>query len=138
MSHEPSSHPGSELSVRQLYSENRVDVTLTGRLELDGVEELAAFADRICRSTTRAVSFDVTGVVAADDAGVRTLVAACRCLNSHGVVAEIRGVQGQFREVLTRLGATLPEAPENAARLAAAGPARTPAAVRPVSATIGR
>jgi len=137
MSHEPSSHPGSDLSVCEQRIGNRVVVTLTGRLELDGVEELAACADRICRSTTQAVSFDVTGIAAADDAGVRTLVAACRCLRSHGVVAEIRGVGGEFRQVLTQLGLTVPEAPERSARRTAAGSARPSAAARPASAAIG-
>lgn len=129
MGQEPSSQPGSELDVRQQHFGNRVVVTLTGRLDLDGVEELAACADRICRSSARAVSFDVTGVAAADDAGVRTLEAACRCLSSHGVVAEVRGAGGQFRQVLGRLGLTLPEGPACSAQRAAGRPAK--AATRP-------
>jgi anti-anti-sigma regulatory factor len=137
MGHEPSSHPGSDLAVRQQHIGNRVVVTLTGRLDLDGVEELAACADRIYRSTARAVSFDVAGVAAADDAGVRTLAAACRCLSSHGVVAEVRGIGGQFRQVLGRLGLTLPEVPARSARRPTAGPARTAAAARPASAALG-
>jgi anti-anti-sigma regulatory factor len=136
MGHEPSSHPGSHLDVRQQHIGNRVVVTLTGSLDLDGVEDLAACADRICRSKARAASFDVTGVVAADDAGVRTLAAACRCLSLHGVVAEVRGIGGQFRQVLGQLGLTLPEPPARSAPRAAAGPARTPA-TRPASAAIG-
>ncbi len=136
MGQELSSHPGGDLSVRQQHIGNRVVVTLTGSLDLDGVEDLAACADRICRSKARAVSFDVTGVAAADDAGVRTLAAACRCLSLHGVVAEVRGVGSQFRHVLGRLGLTLPEAPARSARRAA-GPALAPAAVRPASAAIG-
>jgi anti-anti-sigma regulatory factor len=100
------------------------------------VEELAACADRICRTKARAVSFDVAGVASADDAGVRTLAAACRCLSSHGVVAEVRGIGGQFRQVLGRLGLTLPEAPVRSTRRAAAKPARTTAAARP-SAALG-
>jgi len=130
MGQEPSSHPGGELAVRQQSIGNRVVVTLTGSLGLDGVEELAACADRVCASKVRAVVFDVTGVAAADDAGVRTLAAACRCLSFHGVVAEVRGVGGQFRQVLNRLGLTLPEAPDRAERRAAAPPAVT-AAVAP-------
>ena len=140
MGNEPSSHPGSGLAVRQQRIGNRVVVTLTGSLDLDGVEELAACADRLCRSTVRAVSFDVTGVAAADDAGARTLAAACRCLSSHGVAAEVRGAGGQFRQVLGRLGLALPEAPAHSAQRAAArpaGPATTPAATRPASAAIG-
>lgn len=136
MHHEPSSQTGGSLAVRQHHIGNREVVTLTGSLDLDGVEELAACADRICRSAARAVSFDVTGIAAADDAGVRTLAAACRCLSAHGIVAEVRGIGGQFRHVLGRLGLTLPEAPVRSARRVA-GPARTPAAARPASAAIG-
>jgi anti-anti-sigma regulatory factor len=137
MGHEPSSHPGSDLDVRQQHIGNRVVVTLTGSLDLDGVEELAACADRICRSKARVASFDVAGVVAADDAGVRTLAAACRCLSLHGVVAEVRGISGQFRQVLGQLGLTLPETPARSARRAAAGPVRTPPSALPASAAIG-
>jgi anti-anti-sigma regulatory factor len=138
MGQEPSGQPGSDLAVRQQDIGSRVVVTLTGSLDLDGVEELAACADRICRGTARSVSFDVTGVAAADDAGVRTLAAACRCLSLHGVVAEVRGIGGQFRQVLARLGLTLPEAPVRSARRAGAGPAMAPAAALPASAAIGR
>jgi anti-anti-sigma regulatory factor len=137
MGHEPSRHPGSELAVRQQHIGNRVVVTLTGSLDLDGVEELAACADRICRTTAQAVSFDVAGVAAADDAGVRTLAAACHCLSSHGVVAEVRGVGGQFRQVLGRLGLSLPEAPVGSARLATARTARATAGARPAAAMGG-
>jgi anti-anti-sigma regulatory factor len=137
MGHEPSRYPGSDLAVRQQRIGSQVVVTLTGSLDLDGVEELAACADRICRSPVRAVAFDVTGVAVADDAGVRTLVAACRCLSSHGVVAHVRGIGGQFRQVLGRLGLSLPEAPDRSARRAGAGPARSSATARPASAAIG-
>lgn len=136
MDHESSSQPGNGLAVRQQRIGNRVVVTLTGSLDLDGVEELAACADRICRSTVRAASFDVTGVAAADDAGVRTLAAACRCLSWHGVVAEVRGVGGQFRHVLGRLGLSLPEAPARSVQRPVE-PALAPAAARPASAAIG-
>jgi anti-anti-sigma regulatory factor len=137
MGHEPSRHAGSDLDVRQQRIGDRVVVTLTGSLDLDGVEELAACADRICRTKVRAVSFEVTGIAAADDAGVRTLAAACRCLSSHGVVADVRGIGVQFRQVLGRLGLTLPEPRVRSMRRAAAGAGRVPAAARPASAAIG-
>jgi len=137
MGHELSGEAGDRLAIRQQHIGNRVVVTLTGSLDLDSVEELAACADRIYRSTARAVSFDVAGVADADDAGMRTLAAACRCLSSHGVVAEVRGVGRQFRQALVRLGLTLPEAPARSARRAAAGPARTAAATRPAPAIGG-
>jgi anti-anti-sigma regulatory factor len=134
MGEEPSGHPGSNLAVRQQDIGNRVVVTLTGSLDLDGVEELAACADRICSSKVRAVVFDVTGIAAADNAGARTLAAACRCLSSHGVMAEVRGAGGQFRQVLNRLGLTLPETPDLAERRAASAATRTRAADRPAAA----
>ena len=134
---EPSRHACSDLAVRQQRNGNRMVVTLTGSLDLDGVEELAACADRICRSTVRAVAFDVTGIATTDDAGVRTLAAACRCLSSHGVVAHVRGIGGQLRQVLGRLGLSLPEAPGRSVQPASAGAARSAATVRPASAAIG-
>jgi anti-anti-sigma regulatory factor len=69
--------------------------------------------------------------------GVRTLAAAFRCLSSHGVVVEIRGIGGQLRQVLARLGLTLPEAPDRSTPRVAAATALTPAAARPASAAIG-
>ena len=89
-------------------------MTLTGYLNLDAVEDLAACADRICRSAIRAAVFDVAAVAAADDAGARTLAAACRCLVSNGILAEVRGVRAQLRQVLDRLGLMLPEPPAGA------------------------
>jgi anti-anti-sigma regulatory factor len=137
MGQEPSGHPGSDLAVRQQVIGNRTVVILSGSLGLDGVEELAACADRICSGKVRAVSFEVAEVVAADDAGVRTLAAACRCLSSHGVRAEVRGIGGQFRQVLNRLGLTLPEAPGRADQRTAAGLAPARATDHPASAAIG-
>lgn len=137
MHHEPSSQTGGSLAIRQQHIGDRVVVTLTGCLDLDGVEDLAACADRLCRGTVRAVCLDVTAVAAADDAGARTLAAACRCLSLHGVVAEVCGIGGQLRQVLGRLGLTLPEAPLQEERRSAAVGARTPAAARPASAAIG-
>src|SRR5262245_34171137 len=110
MHHEPSSQTGGSLAIRQQQLGSRVVVTLTGSLDLDGVEDLAACADQICRSTVRAVSLDVTAIAAADDAGVRTLAAACRCLSLHGVEAEVYGIGDQLCQALARLGLTLPEA----------------------------
>jgi anti-anti-sigma regulatory factor len=136
MGREPSNQPGGGLAVRKQHLGSRVVVTLAGRLELDGVEELAACADQICRSPVRAAAFDVTAVAVVDDAGARTLVAACRCLSSHGVAAEVRGVGSRFREVLGRLGLTLPEPDDRPPRRAAVGPAAPLA--RPASAAIGR
>jgi anti-anti-sigma regulatory factor len=110
MGRELSSHGDSGLAVRQQRIGSRVLVTLTGHLDLDSVEDLAACADRICRSAIRAAVFDVAAVAAVDDAGARTLAAACRCLVSNGVLAEVRGVRAQLRQVLDRLGLMLPEA----------------------------
>jgi anti-anti-sigma regulatory factor len=106
------SSPGAGcLAMRQQHVGNRLVVTLTGHLELDAVEQLAACADRICRSPVRGAVFDVAALAAVDEAGARTLAAACRCLRLHGVLAEVRGVRGQLRQVIERLGLVLPEPP---------------------------
>jgi len=114
MGRQLSSRGDSGLAVSQQRIGSRVLVTLTGYLDLDAVEDLAACADRICRSAIRAAVFDVAAVAAADDAGARTLAAACRCLVSHGILAEVRGVRAQLRQVLDRLGLMLPEPPAGA------------------------
>lgn len=109
MGREPSSLSGDGLAVTLEQSGGSVAVTLTGCLELDCVEQLAACADQICRSTTRSVVFDVGAVTAVDDAGVRTLAAACQCLSGNGIEARVRGISGEFRRVLQQLGLTVPE-----------------------------
>ena len=111
MGREPSSLPGGGLVVGKHHISGRLVVSLGGRLELDGVEELAACADQICRSSIRAVVFDVTALAAVDDAGARTLEAACQCLRRHGVTAQVRGICGVLRQAFDRLGLVLPEAP---------------------------
>ncbi len=103
-------------------------MTLSGRLDLDGVEDLAACADQICRSTVRAAVFDVAALTAVDEAGARTLAAAFRCLAAHGVVARVRGVGGELAAMLDRLGLTLP-APARPGHATAA--ARTGAVLAP-------
>jgi len=98
---------------------SRLLVTLAGRLDLDGVEDLAACADQICRGAVRAVVFDVAALTAVDEAGARTLAAACRCLGAHSVTAWVRAVGGDLRAMLDRLGLALPERPARSGYLTA-------------------
>jgi anti-anti-sigma regulatory factor len=111
MGREPSSQLGGGLVVSKHHLSGRLVVSLGGRLELDSVEDLAACADQICRSTVRAVVFDVTALSAVDDAGARTLAAACKCLATHGVTAQVRGICGAVRQAFDRLGLVFPEPP---------------------------
>lgn len=83
-------------------------MTLSGRLDLDGVEDLAACADQICRSAVGTAVFDVAALTAVDEAGARTLAAAFRCLAAHGVVAWVQGVGGELQAMMDRLALTLP------------------------------
>jgi anti-anti-sigma regulatory factor len=131
MGRELSSRGDGNLTVSQQHIGSQVVVTLAGHLDLDAVEDVAACADRICRSPARGAVFDVAALAAVDDAGARTLAAACWCLRSHGVLAEVRGVRGQLRQVVERLGLMLPERPGviSPLRSPAAAPAGT-AAVR--------
>jgi anti-anti-sigma regulatory factor len=108
MGQEPPSLPGG-LAVRRESTDGRVVVTLAGRLELDDVEQVAACADEIFRSKARSVVFDVSGVTSTDDAGVRTLAAACRCLSGNGIEAKMRGIGADFRKVLRHLSLDVPE-----------------------------
>ncbi len=101
-------------------------MTLSGRLDLDSVEDLAACTDQICRSAVRSAAFDVTALIGVDEAGARTLAAAFRCLAAHGVVARVRGVGGELQAMLDRLGLTLPARPAHAVAGARAGAVMAP------------
>jgi hypothetical protein len=89
-------------------------VTLSGHLGLDGVEDLAACADEICRSAVDTAVFDATALTAVDEAGTRTLAAVFGCLAAHGVVACVRGVGCELQAMLDRLALTLPAPPPSA------------------------
>lgn len=109
MDREPLRYQEGGLSLAMQLTGSRLVVTLAGPLDLDGVEDLAACADQICRRAVRTVVFDVAALTAADEAGARTLAAACRCLGAHGVTAWVRAVDGELRAILDRLGLALPE-----------------------------
>jgi anti-anti-sigma regulatory factor len=141
MGRKPSSLHGGGLVVSREHIESRVVVTLGGCLELDGVEELAACADQLCRSKPSAAVFDVAAVTAVDDAGARTLAAACGCLSANGIRANVRGISSDFRLVLERLSLTLPETRQaDPPGRPAAKPAAPRTVVRPspASAVLGR
>jgi len=109
MDREPLRCQDGGLSLAMQLTGSRLVVTLAGRLDLDAVEDLAACADQICRGAVRAVVFDVAALTAVDEAGARTLAAACRCLCAHGVTAWVRAVDGELRAMLDRLRLALPE-----------------------------
>jgi hypothetical protein len=90
-------------------------VTLSGRLDLDSVEELAACTDEICRSAVR---------------GARTLAAAFRCLASNEVVAWVRSVGSELQAMLDQLALRLPLLPVRSVGAAARGRVGTVAAPR--------
>lgn len=94
-------------------------MTLSGRLDLDSVEDLAACADQICRVAVRAAVFDVAALTAVDEAGTRTLAATFRCLAAHGVAAWAVGVSGELQAMLDRLDLTVPAPPTRARRMTA-------------------
>jgi anti-anti-sigma regulatory factor len=108
MGYEPARCPDGQLVVTRQRTGRRLTVTLSGRLDLDGVEDLAACADQICRSAVGTAVFDVAALAGVDEAGARTLAAAFRCLAAHGVVGWVRGVGGELQAMLDRLGLTLP------------------------------
>jgi anti-anti-sigma regulatory factor len=114
MVHEPARCPDGEFVVTRQRTGSRLAVTLSGRLDLDGVEDLAACADHICRSAVRVAVFDVAALTAVDEAGVRTLAAAFRCLAAHGVAARVRGIGAELQTMLDRLGLSLPAPPARA------------------------
>jgi anti-anti-sigma regulatory factor len=129
MRHEPALYTGGQFVVSRDRTGRRLAVTLSGRLDLDSVEDLAACTDEICRGAVRQAVFDVVGLTGVDEAGARTLAAAFGCLAAHGVAAGVRGVGGELQAMLDRLGLTLPALP--ARSIDAKAPVRTGTAVVP-------
>ncbi|MGB6455828.1 MAG: STAS domain-containing protein [Streptosporangiaceae bacterium] len=118
MGHEPARCQDGQLVLARQRTGRRLAVALSGPLDLDGVEDLAACADQICRSAVDTVVFDVAGLTAIDEAGARTLAAAFRCLAAHGVAGWVRGVGAELQAMLDRLTLTLPAPPAHAASAA--------------------
>jgi anti-anti-sigma regulatory factor len=118
MGYEPARCPDGPLVVTKQRTGSRLAVTLSGRLDLDGVEDLAACADQICRSAVRTVVFTVAALTAVDEAGARTLGVACRCLCAHGLAVYVRGVGPELHAMLDRLAIALPAPPVRARRSA--------------------
>jgi anti-anti-sigma regulatory factor len=108
MGYQPARCSDGQLVIGRQRTGGRLTVTLSGPLDLDGVEELAACADQICRSAVRAVVFDAAALTAVDAAGARTLAATLGCLAAHGVAATVLGVGGELQAMLDRLALTVP------------------------------
>jgi anti-anti-sigma regulatory factor len=134
MRHEPALCTDGQFVIDNKRNGRRLAVTLSGRLDLDSVEDLAACTDEICRSAVRQAVFDVAALTGVDEAGARTLAAAFGCLAAHGVTAEVRGVGGELQAMLDRLALTLPVLPARSIDATAAG--RTGAALVPPSADL--
>ena len=84
-------------------------VALSGELAIDHVEELAACADRLCGLPARNVRLELSGLIAVDEPGARTLAAACHCLRLHGRRVSVRGIRREVSLVLDQLGLVLDE-----------------------------
>jgi anti-anti-sigma regulatory factor len=129
MRHEPALYTGGQFVVSSERTGRRLALTLSGRLDLDSVEDLAACTDEICRGAVRQAIFDVAHLTGVDEAGARTLAAAFGCLAAQGVAACVRGVGSELQAMLDRLGLMLPALPARSIDAPAAG--RTGAAVVP-------
>jgi anti-anti-sigma regulatory factor len=84
---------------------------LSGELRIAHVEDVAAWADRVCGVPVRNVALELGALTAVDEAGARTLAAACQCLRLHGRRIEVRGLRREVSLVLDRLGLTLASGP---------------------------
>jgi anti-anti-sigma regulatory factor len=111
MRDEPALDTDGQFVVNSERTGRRLAVKLSGRLDLDSVEDLAACTDEICRCAVRQAVFDVADLTGVDEAGARTLAAAFGCLAAHGVAAWVRGVGGELQAMLDRLGLALPALP---------------------------
>jgi anti-anti-sigma regulatory factor len=96
------------LSLQRAGQETLV-VALSGELALAHVEELAACADQVCGLPVRNVRLDLSGLLAVDQPGARTLAAACQCLRLHGLRVSVRGIRREVSLVLDQLGLVLDE-----------------------------
>jgi anti-anti-sigma regulatory factor len=129
MRHEPALYADGQFVISRERTGRQLAVTLSGRLDLDSVEDLAACTDEICRSAVRQAVFDVADLTGVDEAGARTLAAAFGCLAAHGVAACVGGVGRELQAMLDRLGLTLPAL--LARSIEATAPVRAGAAVVP-------
>jgi anti-anti-sigma regulatory factor len=82
-------------------------VTLGGELGIAHVEELAACADRVCGTPVRNVRLELGALAAVDDAGARTLAAACQCLRLNGRRVQVQGLRPAVSLALAQLGLVL-------------------------------
>ena len=110
---------------QRLIGRETVLTELSGELSIAHVEELAAWADRVCGVPVRNIALELDALTAVDEAGARTLAAACQCLRLHRRRVEVRGLRREVSLVLDRLGLVLADGP---------GPRRRPRA-GPASAT---
>jgi anti-anti-sigma regulatory factor len=84
-------------------------IVLSGELRIDHVEELAECADQVCGLPVRTVRLELSGLMAVDEAGARTLAAACQCLRLHGRRVYVRGTRREVSRVLDQLSLVLDE-----------------------------
>ena len=96
---------------QQAAGPRAVLVSLTGALRIAHVEELAACADQVCGLPVRTVRLELSGLVAMDEPGARTLAAACHCLRLNGRRVDVSGVRREISLVLDQLGLILGERP---------------------------
>src|ERR1700722_20499219 len=89
---------------QRLIGRETVLTELSGELSIAHVEELAAWADRVCGVPVRNIALELDALTAVDEAGARTLAAACQCLRLHGRRGEVRGLRREVSLVLDRLG----------------------------------
>ncbi|HEY3977943.1 MAG TPA: STAS domain-containing protein [Streptosporangiaceae bacterium] len=106
---------GFTLSLQRAGRESLV-VALSGELGIEHVEELAACADQVCGMPVRTVRLELSGLMAVDGPGARTLAAACQCLRLHGRRVYVRGVRRAVSLVLDQLGVVLDEGSRPAGR----------------------
>ncbi|HMH90500.1 MAG TPA: STAS domain-containing protein [Streptosporangiaceae bacterium] len=85
-------------------------VALSGKLAIEHVEELAACADQVCGLPVRNVRPELSGLMAVDGPGARTLAAACQCLRLNGHRVYVRGVRREVSLVLDQLALVRPTA----------------------------
>jgi anti-anti-sigma regulatory factor len=99
---------GMSFSLSQLPGPGGVlRVMLTGALGIADVEIVADWADRVCGMPARDIRLELAGLLAVDDAGARTLAAACHCLRLNNRGVQTLGTRPDVAEVLDRLGLAL-------------------------------
>jgi anti-anti-sigma factor len=98
---------GTPLSVTVSWTRERATVMLAGDLDVTSVQLLRDAVQEVTLRPARIVCLDLTALLFADLAGIRTLQWACQQLTQHPQKVHITGIQPPIQRILDLTGITL-------------------------------